>query len=115
MKKNSKVMYAAEYRKSLGELANMSPINGLLDEMDRMERIRNDLYQACTDGKTVDGYTNKAGATNQVVNPAIKEYKAYSQRYADLCKTIEGIVKARAPELYQESTYQPDEFEKLLG
>lgn len=68
-------------------------LNNLLLELERIENIRDALYKEYENGSVTEEYTNKANATNLIINACIKEYKSYSQRFNDLMKTIYLIIK----------------------
>lgn len=110
--KPKKRSFSKELRQNLQKNIKISPLlDGLLDELERIENIRDSLYKAYSKGDLFEKYTNKAGATNLVVNAAIKEYKAYSQRFNDLIKTIQNIIK----DVVVPDKEELDSFEKLLG
>lgn len=114
----SKKSFAKDLRKKLKETMSASPLlEGLLDELERVENIRNTLYDAYNKDKLFEEYTNKAGYTNLIINAAIKEYKAYSQRFNDLVKTIHVIIKdiiIVGGTLPNGKPAELDEFEKLV-
>lgn len=107
-------LYTNKIKKQIEENGQITPvIETVLAEMLRIEKIRNALFgqmQSEKNFKVCEEYTNKAGATNTVVNPAIKEYKAYCQQFNNLIKTIDSLMgnpreEGRQPE--------PDPFEKI--
>lgn len=113
-----KMKFAVELKGKLKETLYASPLlASLLDELERIENIRDSLYDAYANGNLFEEYTNKAGHSNMIINAAIKEYKAYSARFNDLIKTIHLIIKdVIKPEVGEEK--QPEEldaFEKLIG
>lgn len=112
-KKSKKTSFAEQLRVNLDKNIKLSPLlDGIIDELERIENIRDCLYKAYSEGDLFEEYTNKAGATNLVVNAAIKEYKSYSQRFNDLMKTIHNIIKDVIIPLTPD---EPDPFEKILG
>ena len=72
-------------------------VESVLNELKRIEKIRDSLFKSIEmtleNGSITEEYTNKAKATNEVINPAIKEYKSYSQRFNDLTKTLSSLTK----------------------
>lgn len=73
-------------------------LDGLLDELERVENIRDALYKEYSNetGPT-DEYTNKAGATNLVISPVIKEYKLYSKLCHEIMMKIHSILESIPP------------------
>jgi len=73
-------------------------LDGLLDELERVENIRDALYTEYTqETKPTDEYTNKAGATNLVISPVIKEYKLYSKLCHEIMVKIHSILESIPP------------------
>lgn len=74
------------------QLSKNQPLNSIQDsvlcELERVESIRNKLYESYEKSPVLDEYTNKNGSKNMVVNPAIKEYKAYANQFNNLIKTL---------------------------
>ena len=104
-------LYTNKIKKQLKDNGQITPVvETVLAEMLRIEAIRNSLYAEYMANQILSTYTNKAGATNTVVNPAIKEYKAYCQQFNNLIKTLDTLTgnpreEGRPPE--------PDPFEKI--
>lgn len=100
----NKKSYARKIRKNLKkEGVIIDPLlDGLLEELERLENIRESLYDVYTTSDIIEEYTNKGGATNLVINAAVKEYKMYSQRFNEVSKTIENMLKTRVPEKPQD-------------
>ena len=94
-------------------------LEGLLEQHERLESIMNDLYmsyandveraqqaaEAQADKAGIPrntalfkSYTNKAGATNIIISDAVKEFKQYSQRFNEITKTLDMMLRARLPE-----------------
>lgn len=113
MKKAFKPKYAKKIRQNLKkEKVQIDPLlDALLEELERLEKIRFSLYEVFHDADDVmEKYTNKAGAKNTVVNAAVKEYKSYTQRFNEVCKTLDAMLKARLPEKLPE---EEDPLDKL--
>lgn len=74
------------------ELSKNQPLSSIQDsilcELERIESIRNNLYYSYEKSPVLKEYTNKNGSKNMVVNPAIKEYKAYSNQFNNMIKTL---------------------------
>ena len=104
-------LYTNKIKKQLEENGLVTPvIETVLAEMLRIEKIRDKLYKQANTGKVVEEYTNKAGATNTVVNPAIKEYKAYCQQFNNIIKTLDALTGSPREE---GKPVEPDPFEKI--
>lgn len=113
-----KLKFSVELKGKLKETLYASPLlASLLDELERIENIRDSLYDAYSGKNLFEEYTNKAGHKNLIINAAVKEYKAYSQRFNDLIKTIHLIIKdVIKPEGGGEKEPEElDAFEKLIG
>ena len=87
-------------RKKAGKafLKKEPSLEGLLEELGRLEIIRGQLYSVFTDSKKIlDTFTNKAGAVNIVVTATVKEYKAYSAQFVTVVKAINEIMAKQPP------------------
>jgi hypothetical protein len=106
--------YAVKIRKNLKKTGVVVDplLDGLLEELQRLEKIRNSLYEVYSDTSSIlEKYTNKAGAENIVVSAVVKEYKMYSQRFNEVTKTLEKMLEVRVPEKPKE----PDQLDELNG
>jgi len=71
-----------------------SLISNVLDELERIEIIKNLLWEEIEELETItEEYTNKGGATNDILKPCIKEYKQYSNQFNNLMKTLNTMTK----------------------
>ena len=91
--------YTKKIKLKLKKDGRITPIvDSILNELERIEKIRNSLYKAIeiamNNGEITEEYTNKAKETNNIINPAIKEYKSYCQRFNDLTKTLASLTKS---------------------
>lgn len=103
--------YTNKIKKQLKENEQITPvIETVLAEMMRIETIRNALFAEYQTDEILSKYTNKAGATNTVVNPAIKEYKAYCQQFNNLIKTLDSLLGNPREE---GKPAEPDDYEKI--
>jgi len=101
----------SQIRKEIKANGQITPIiDNVLEEMRRIESIRNNLFKECRTGDLFSKYTNKAGATNIVVNPAVKEYKAYCQQFNNLVKTLDGLLGNPKP---KDTPKEPDALERI--
>ena len=87
-------------RKKVGKKAIKADptLEGLLEELGRLEVIRGQLYTVFSDSKKVlDHYTNKAGAENIVVSAVVKEYKAYTNQFVSVTRAINELIGKTPP------------------
>ena len=100
MAQPKKTTYGSKIRKILRKdsIPTDPILLGVLEELDRLESIRDALYSEYESKPLMEGYTNKAGATNLVVSAAVKEYKMYSQRFNELTKTLDRMIAERMPD-----------------
>ncbi|MBC7766193.1 MAG: hypothetical protein H7Y41_06875 [Hyphomonadaceae bacterium] len=99
MKEKKPLTYAEKVQKAL-KRSKVIPeplVLGLIEDLHRIEEIQGRLYIECQNGDMLIEYINKSGNSNIVINPVIKEYKAYSQQRNTLIKSLYPIIKEILP------------------
>lgn len=104
---SKKKSYVAKIRQNLRkEKIVIDPLlDATLEELERLDRIRNDLYKSYvgsepdpdTETKLFKEYTNKAGATNTIIAQEITEYKNYSDKFNKTVAALEKMIEVRRP------------------
>jgi hypothetical protein len=106
MKKSVKIK---KYMKRCGIELNPIIIE-VLEEYDRLDNIRQKLYDEIEDKEVLEIYINKSGNSNEVITAAIKEYKSYTLQFNNLTKTLQGIIDNKS----SGDTNEDDPFRKLI-